>query len=106
MVGSTVSLEHPMLPPIAFVTYVRRAKPSADREVMARVALNVLYDPERYPVDLSEVSALACEARLMTRGFLAWCAIEQKEWLSWQPYLCDCLIKLLPATNVAVVEEA
>lgn len=94
-----------MLPPIAFVTYVRRAKPSADREVMARVALNVLYDPERYPVDLSEVSALGCQARLMTRGFLAWCAIEKDEWLSWQPYLCECLIKLLPATNSVVVEE-
>ncbi|MBN8499533.1 MAG: hypothetical protein J0M19_00045 [Sphingomonadales bacterium] len=85
-----------MLAPIDFTTYVRASKIASDQVIMARIALNVLYDPERYPVDLSEIAKMRSESRIMTRAFLAWCAIDQDEWLSWPERLCHSLIRLLP----------
>jgi len=85
-----------MLHPIDFVTYVRLKSDLMDRSLLARIALNALYDYERYPVDLSELAELCCESRVMARAFLAWCAIDPEEWSSWPQPLCECLFKLVP----------
>ncbi|WP_057920835.1 hypothetical protein [Lysobacter capsici] len=92
-----------MLPPIDFMHYVRGSNIASDQVVMARIALNVLSDPERYPVDLSEIAGMRYESQIMTRAFLAWCAIERDEWLSLPAYLCYSMIQLLPSeTNQEV----
>jgi hypothetical protein len=45
-----------MMHPGDFVLFVRGA--TRNRQVLARIALNVLFDPDAYPVDLSEIQAL------------------------------------------------
>lgn len=49
---------------------------------MARLALNFLFDPEQYPVDLSEVFALESETRLMAEAFFNNCAMYPGEYAS------------------------
>ena len=63
-----------MIHPGDYVQYVRNAK--QHRSVLARVALNVLYDPDAFPVDLSEVLSLGSEERHMARGLISWCTVS------------------------------
>jgi hypothetical protein len=66
-----------MLRPSDFILYIKSAE--ADRVLLARVALNVLYDPALYPVDLSAVLALRGMSRAMVKSLLDWCATEPSE---------------------------
>lgn len=84
-----------MLPPIDFISYVLRSPAGEDQKVMAMVALNTLFDVEQFPVDLSQVMALGTNNRIMTRAFLAWCAIEPKEYLSQSLFLSRNLRKVV-----------
>lgn len=43
-----------------------------DKRVMARVALNMLIDPQQYPVDLSEIEQLRDEPRVLTHALIAY----------------------------------
>jgi len=75
--------------PADFVGYLRkRAKCADDRLVMARIALNALYDPQLYPVDVFEVMRLRNESRVMTEAFLAFCAVNPQQYCSWDDGLC------------------
>lgn len=84
-----------MLPAIDFISYVLRSPSGDDQKVMALVALNTLFDVERFQVDLSKVMALGTENRIMTRAFLAWCAIEPKEYSSRSAFLSRHLIGII-----------
>jgi hypothetical protein len=88
-------LVFPMLPAIDFISYVLRSPSGDDQKVMALVALNTLFDVERFQVDLSKVMALGTENRIMTRAFLAWCAIEPKEYSSRSAFLSRHLIGII-----------
>lgn len=84
-----------MLCPHDFVSYVLKSSHMKDRVVLARAALNILFDIEQYPVDLAEVAGLRSEGRLMVRAFLAWVAVNPHEHLSWPYHLCEPLIDLV-----------
>lgn len=70
-----------------------------DKQVMARVALNALVDPERYPVDLSEVRTLGIGARLLVRAFLAYMANNADEYGTWDAERCKIFHEVLCATK-------
>lgn len=55
-----------------------------DQTLLARIALNALYDPARYPVDMSELLSLTAHHRALARSFLAWCAVHPHEYTNWQ----------------------
>lgn len=76
-----------MIYPEDFIAAVKKTKSPDEKSLMARVALNALYDPERFPVDLSEVMALPQESKMLVRGFMAYCAINPSEYLSYSDRL-------------------
>lgn len=84
-----------MLPAIDFISYVLRSPSGDDQKVMALVALNTLFDVERFPVDISKVMTLGTNDRIMTRAFLAWCAIEPTEYSSRSAFYARRLISIV-----------
>lgn len=78
-----------MLHPVDYVNTIFGLELTADQVVMARVALNVLFDPDQYPVDISEVMTLRSKNRILVRGFLAWCAFEPEHYQSLSEELCQ-----------------
>lgn len=78
-----------MLCPYDFAQLLPRVRNRKDRRVMACVVLNAIYDPDQYPVDLSEVMNLQGENRVLTRAFLAWCALCPDAYASWNEQACE-----------------
>jgi hypothetical protein len=76
-----------MIYPEDFIAVVKKTKKPDEKSLMARVALNALYDPERFPVDLSEVMALPQESKMLVRAFMAFCAINPGKYLSYSDSL-------------------
>ncbi len=63
--------------PEDYMAYVCRAEiDPAHREVLARLALNQLFDPDRYRVRINEVMSLPFEERMRARSFIEYCAIH------------------------------
>lgn len=63
--------------PEDYIGFVCRTKIDAEhRDVMARLALNQLFDADRYPVRLKEVMLLPYEERMRARSFMEYCAIH------------------------------
>lgn len=63
--------------PEDYMAYVCRTEiDQANREVLARLALNQLFDVDRYPVRLKEVISLPFEERMRARSFMDYCAIH------------------------------
>lgn len=86
-----------MLYDLDFVSYIKRMTDEdqqADRRVMARVALNALYDSEAYPVDLSEILRLHSINRSLTRAFLLGCSLRPEVFQSWSDGGCAALVEL------------
>lgn len=52
---------------------------------MIRIALNTLYDPDEYPVDIAELMSLRAEHLHIARGFLSNCATDPTLFQSWPP---------------------
>jgi hypothetical protein len=75
----------------------------ADQQVMARVALNFLFDPEQYPVDLSEVLSLQSNNRIMTEAFFANCASFPIEAGTWprEDFLCEAMRGLVEGASTS-----
>ncbi|WP_036106860.1 hypothetical protein [Lysobacter capsici] len=89
-----------MLYPGDFALFVIEANRwPEEQRVMARVALNFLFDPEQYPVDLSEVLALHSENRIMVDAFFSNCGSFPIEYGSWhkEEGLCHALMELVSA---------
>lgn len=63
-------------------------KDQSDRRTMARVALNALYDPDVFPVDLSDVIKLRGKHGAITRSFLSWCSLKPTAFYSWSEDMC------------------
>lgn len=62
--------------PVDYIIRIKAEKdPLAQRAIMARIALNILFDSHVYPVDLSELSELGPEAYLLSRSLLSYCRI-------------------------------
>ena len=59
-----------MLHAVDYVHFVRGAE--IHQVLLARIALNALYNSKEYPLDLSELGALFGSHRTMALGFLAW----------------------------------
>lgn len=57
-----------MLHPIEYFKHVRDTR--KNQRLMARIGLNALYDPDAYPVDLSELDKLTDVNRTMVAGFM------------------------------------
>ncbi|CAD1790213.1 hypothetical protein XSP_001551 [Xanthomonas euroxanthea] len=72
-----------MFHPANLVEHIDRMPSGSDRSVMARVALNLLYDPDLYPVSLIEVLELGAVERVLVRACLDYCAIDRRQLLSW-----------------------
>lgn len=49
---------------------------------MARVLVNVMGDPNRAPVDVSELRKLGAEDRAITNSFLDWASVNREIKLS------------------------
>ena len=96
-----------MIYPADFVSFVRKkAKPAAEQVVLARIALNALYDPEIYPVDVHELMLLHNENRVMAKAFLSYCAINPKEYSNWSELLCEELFAICADGRKNQSEEA
>lgn len=68
-----------MLCPFEFFDLIRKMidpHDQDDRKVLIRIALNALYAPDAYPVDLSELMGMQEKHVVLARGFLARCALE------------------------------
>ncbi len=72
----------------------------ADARVLARVGLNALFDPARYPVDLSELRNLGIEARLAARAFVAYMSNNPDEYASWSTERCDVFLRILSSAQL------
>lgn len=73
-----------MINPVDYYGFLKRQhQDPEDQVLMARIALNVMFDPAAYPVDLSEVTSLRAVNRMVAEGFLAYCAVNPKEFGSW-----------------------
>lgn len=87
-----------MIYPADFVSFVRKkTKPVEEQIILARIALNALYDPEMYPVDVHELMLLHNENRVMAEAFLAYCAINPKEYSGWTELSCQELFAICAA---------
>lgn len=97
-----------MIYPGEFALFVLKASrwPS-DQKVMARIALNFLFDPEQYPVDLSEVVALQSDNRIMTEAFFANCASFPIEAANWprEDLLCEAMRKIVNSAATPVPNQ-
>lgn len=63
--------------PEDYMAYVCRTEiDQTHREVLARLALNQLFDADRYCVRLKEVMSLPFEERMRARSFIDYCAIH------------------------------
>lgn len=59
--------------PMDYFIRIKSGKDSAkDRVSMARIALNTLFDPHVYPVDLSLLSEMSTEAYVLSRSMLTY----------------------------------
>ena len=65
------------------------------RRVLARIALNALVDPQKYPVDLSEVNKLHTTANLAAWGFLTYMANHPIEYGNRAHLSCESLLVIL-----------
>lgn len=86
-----------MIYPSDFALFVLEARRwPEEQKVMARLALNFLFDPEQYPVDLSETLGLHSDNRIMVNAFLAACGSFPNEASTWEKedMLCHALIDL------------
>lgn len=84
-----------MLHEIDFVSFIHDLtdqKSERDRSIMARVALNALYDAELFPVDLSEVMSLRGKHAVLTRAFISWCLLEPIAFQRWSEFASSALI--------------
>ncbi len=60
-----------------YIGYVRRtAIDPVIRKVLARLALNQLFDADRYRVGLQEVMLLLFQKRMRARSFMDYCVIR------------------------------
>lgn len=67
-----------------FVSLIQNMSDQPDRSVMARIALNTLYDHDQFPVDMSELLSLQHSANIhATKGFLDYCAAGLEGYSSW-----------------------
>ena len=63
--------------PEDYMAYVCRTEiDQTHRDVLARLALNQLFDADRYRVRLKEVMSLPFEERMRARSFIEYCAIH------------------------------
>lgn len=62
---------------------------------MARIALNVLYDAEGFPVDLGELMALDSVNLALTRSFLNGCAVEPRWYAHFDDSCAEELVKFV-----------
>lgn len=63
-----------MLSPYEYLCHARPLPAGQVRTTLLRVVLNTQFDPQRYPVDLSEVLALPAVDRVVALGYLSGCA--------------------------------
>jgi hypothetical protein len=85
-----------MLSPETYLSTVFGASSSRDdQRLMARVALNVLFAPDRFPVDMSELFSLSEMQWLQTEGFLAYCAVKPNVYSSFDDIDAQMLLTLL-----------
>lgn len=71
----------PMLHPADYVHYIETA--GINKPLLARIALNALYDSDAFPVDLSELNTLDSRGGQMARAFLDWCGTDPTQFSSW-----------------------
>jgi hypothetical protein len=69
-----------MLHPIDYLSAVLDG--GRDKVLMARIALNRVFDPKAYPVDLSEIRGLHAINEAITMALLARCAAKREPWMS------------------------
>ena len=63
-----------MVSPYDFLRHARQLPPGEVRTTLLRISLNTEFDPQRFPVDFSEVLALPPVHRAVTWGYLGGCA--------------------------------
>jgi hypothetical protein len=89
-----------MLSTREFLDLVRCA--DSDQTLLARIALNALHDPARFPVDMSELMSLTAHHRALVRSFLAWCAVHPEEYTNWpDDLLTDVVDQAMPEDGCA-----
>lgn len=62
---------------------------------MARIALNTLFDPHDFPVDLTLLHTLGAEPYLCTRSFLRYCAADPSVYGSLNHKDRDALMEII-----------
>lgn len=62
---------------------------------MARIALNTLFDPHMFPVDLTLLHTLSLEPYLRTRSFLRYCAANPSAYSSLEDRERDALMDII-----------
>lgn len=78
-----------MFSPYDFLSHAQGLPTGATRQTLLRLILNTTYDPQSYPLDLSEVIALpACE-RTLAFGYLSWCAAYPHEYTGKPDWLLE-----------------
>lgn len=72
--------------PVDYFIRIKNVKDSAkDRVSMARIALNTLFDPHVYPIDLSLLSEMSTEAYVLSRSMLTYCRLFPEYYGSLAP---------------------
>lgn len=75
---------------VNYVGYIDQVRDAGERVLMARIALNVLYDADQYPVDVSEILSLSPLSFAASRSFMAWSAIQH----NYSTWTSDLAIRL------------
>lgn len=75
---------------VNYVGYIGQVQDASEQVLMARIALNVLYDADQYPVDVSEMLSLSPLSFAASKSFLAWSAIQH----NYSTWTSDIAIRL------------
>lgn len=93
-----------MLHPITFIEHIQNSE--QQQPLMARIALNAIYDADAYPVDISELDKLSSFNRSIVTGFMNWCAVRQQEKYNSNEYEIEDLQHLASLPPKVVCQSA
>lgn len=88
-----------MICPHDYCNLLRNVQSPTEAAVLARICLNVVFDPEQFPVDLSELFGLSVENMLLARGLLCWAGVAPNTYSSWSNDACVPLMEIAQAQN-------
>lgn len=72
-----------------------------DQEVLARLGLHLLFDPDRFTVDVSEIRNMGYQARIHAMALISYCLQNPESLVKEDTRSCAALLNLAAQANQA-----